>query len=110
MFGAMKDRALSAGMKMVANTQMKEYGEMLKLDLDSTRKTIEAEVMLEGEKEPLKVKVGRYEMAERDGRYFLKIHAVTTSRAWLNTLAASYLDGREFEIPEQYAKMLKTIV
>jgi hypothetical protein len=35
---------------------------------------------------------------------------VTTSRAWLNTLAASYLDGREFEIPEQYAKMLKTIV
>jgi hypothetical protein len=66
--------------------------------------------MLEGEKEPLTVKVENYALEEEKGKYFLKIYGVETSRAWINTLASSYLEGKSFEIPAEYAKMLKVIV
>jgi hypothetical protein len=110
MFGKMKDKALSTGAKMVINTQIKEYGKMLKLNLDSEKKRIEMEVMLEGEKEPLRVEVERYVLKEERGKHLLQIYGVKTSRAWINTVAASYLEGKSFEIPAEYAKMLKVVV
>ena len=110
MFSKFKDKSLSVAAKMAVNTQLKEYGKMLKLNLNSEEKSIELEVMLEGEKEPLTVKVENYALEEEKGKYFLKIYGVETSRAWINTLASSYLEGKSFEIPAEYAKMLKVIV
>lgn len=106
----MKDAALSKGAKAVINTQIKEYGRMLKLDLDSKSKRLRVEVMLEGEKEPLYVEVARYELCEEGGKHMLKIYGVHTSRAWINTLVGNYLEGKAFEIPAEYAKMLKMVV
>ena len=105
-----KDTALSQGVRMAINTQIKEYGKMLKLNLDSTNKSIELEVMLEGEKESLTVKVRKYEIIEEGGGHRLRIEGIETSRAWIDTVAASYLEGKNFEIPEAYAKLLKAVV
>ena len=105
-----KDVALSQGAKMAINNQIKEYGKMLKLNLDSNNKSIEMEVMLEGEKEPLTVNVQKYEITQEGEKHFLKIQGVKTSRAWINTVASSYLEGKTFEIPAEYAKMLKVVV
>ncbi len=110
MLKKMKDAALSKGAKIAINNQIKEYGKMLKLNLDSKQKSIEMEVMLEGEHEALKVHVKNYEMTEENGKHFLKVHGVTTSRAWINTVASSYLEGKTFEIPAEYAKMLKVVI
>ena len=110
MFGKMKDVALSVGAKKAINSQIKEYGEMLKLNLDSNNKSLEAEVMLEGEKEPLTVKIARYEMREEKGKHFLKINGVTTSRAWINTVATTYLEGKDFEISAEYASIIKALI
>jgi hypothetical protein len=110
MLKKMKDAALSKGVKIAINTQIKEYGKMLKFNLDSQNKRIDIEVMLEGEHEPLAVHVGKYELTEEGSIHFLKIHNVSTSRAWINTLASTYLEGKKFEIPAEYAKMLKIIV
>jgi len=106
----MKDAALSKGAKIAINSQIKEYGKMLKLNLNSQEKSIEMEVMLDGEHEPLSVYVRNYELTEERGRHLLKVHGVSTSRAWINTVASSYLEGKAFEIPAEYAKMLKVIV
>ena len=106
----MKDATLSKGIKIAINMQIKEYGKMLKLNLNSQEKTIDIEVMLDGEREPLSVHVGEYELAEQGGIHFLKIHNVVTSRAWINTIVSHYLEGKKFEIPAEYAKMLKIIV
>jgi len=105
-----KDAALSTGAKMAINNQIKEYGEMLKLNLDSENKSIDMEVMLEGEKEPLKVHVQKYAIMQEGDKHFLKIQGVQTSRAWINTIASSYLEGKTFEIPVEYAKILKVVV
>ncbi len=110
MLKKMKDAALSKGAKIAINNQIKEYGKMLKLNLDSEKKSIEMEVMLEGEKEPLTVNVQKYEMTQQGDKHFLKIQGVKTSRAWINTVASSYLEGKTFEIPAEYAKMLKVII
>jgi hypothetical protein len=110
LFTKIKDKTLSTAAKVAMNTQLKEYGKMLKLNLDSKEKSIELEVMLDGEKEPLTVKVDNYALEEDQGKYFLKIYGVQTSRAWINTIASSYLEGKSFEIPAEYAKMLKVIV
>ena len=95
---------------MAMNTKLKEYGKMLKLNLNSQEKSIEMELLLDGEKESLTVKVDNYILEEDQGKYFLKIYGVETSRAWINTIASSYLEGKAFEIPAEYAKMLKVIV
>ncbi|BAF71911.1 hypothetical protein [Sulfurovum sp. NBC37-1] len=110
MLKKVKDAALSKGAKVAINAYIKEYGKMLKLNLDSEKKSITMEVLLEGEKEPLAVHVERYELTKENGKHFLKIYGIHTSRAWINTVAASYLEGKSFEIPEEYAKMLKVIV
>jgi len=110
MLKKVKDAALSKGAKIAINNQIKEYGKMLKLNLDSKQKSIETEVMLDGEHGPLSVHVGNYEMTEDNGKHFLKVHGVITSRAWINTIASSYLDGKTFEVPEAYAKMLKVVI
>jgi hypothetical protein len=104
-----RHRALQRA-KVAINYKVKEYGEMIKLNLDSNAKTIELELMLEGEKEPLHVKVNRYELREENGRYYLIAEDIVTSRAWINTVAAQYLHGQKFEIPEEYAKLLKVVV
>ncbi len=109
MLSKLKDAAFSKGVQLAINTYLKEYGKMLKLNLDSQNKSIEMEILLDGEAEPLHVKIDRYELTEEDGVHFLKISGITTSRAWINTLAASHLEGKHFEIPAEYAKMLKTI-
>jgi len=105
-----KDAALSQGVKMAVNTQIREYGKMLKFNLDSLNKSIEMEVMLDGEKEPLNVKINKYEIIEEGGGHRMKIEGIETSRAWINTVAATYLDGKSFEIPEEYVKLLKVVV
>ena len=110
LFSKIKDKTLSVTAKIAINTQIKEYGKMLKLNLNSEEKSIELEVMLDGEKEPLTVKVDNYALEEEQGKYFLKIYGVETSRAWINTIASSYLEGKSFKIPAEYAKMLKVIV
>jgi hypothetical protein len=110
MIRKLKDSALSKGTKTAINTQIKEFGRMLKFDLDSKTKSITLEVMLEGEKEPLEVEVSRYELEEENGKYLLKLYGVKTSRAWINTLVARYLEGRKFDIPAEYAKLLKVVI
>ena len=110
MLKKMKDTALSKGLKAAINYKVKAYGEMIGLKLDSESKTIALELMLEGEKEPLHVKVNRYELREEGGRYYLTAEDIVTSRAWINTVAAQYLHGQKFEIPAEYAKLLKVVV
>ena len=106
----MKDAALAKGARIAINRFIGDYGEMSRLRLDSVKKSIETEVMLEGEREPLTVHIGRYELTEADGRYLLRLYGIRTSRAWMDALAASYLEGKAFEIPAEYAKLLKVVV
>lgn len=110
MFRKMKDATLSKGAKIAINQKVKEYGKMIKLNLDSECKTIELELMLDGEKESLHVKVNHYKLSQEHDRHYLMAEDIVTSRAWINTVSSQYLHGQKFEIPQEYAKLLKVVV
>jgi hypothetical protein len=110
MFSKIKDRTVSTAINMAFNNYIKDYGEMLKFNLDSKNKSINMELMLDGEKESLLVNIDRYELLKREDKYFLKIYTLNTSRQWINTVASTYLEGKEFEIPSHYAKMLEVVI
>ena len=110
MFRKIKDKTLSVTVKIAINNYIKEYGEMFKFNLNSVDKSIEIELMLKGERDTLTVNINRYEIIEKDNKYFIKIDGVQTSREWINTIASTQLEGKRFEIPEDYAKMLNIIV
>jgi hypothetical protein len=105
-----KDKALSMAIKKAINFKLKEIGEMLELKLDSKQKTLDLEVLLDGEKEALGIHIGTYTIDEIEGKYFLSVKDITTSRAWINTLIEQYFQQNRFEIPEEYAKMLKVVI
>lgn len=65
---------------------IKEYGKMLKLEIDPVKQTMSLEVLLKGEVEPLHVSVGRYACVAANGDSRLTLHDVTTSREWINAL------------------------
>jgi hypothetical protein len=105
-----KDRAISAAIVQAFNHKLKEYGEVLEFNLNSKEKTITLEVMLDGEKEPLHVKVNSYEILNEGDKSYIVAKDIVTSRAWINTLASQHLNNQKFEIPAEYANILKMVV
>jgi len=110
MFKKVKDIAVSKGVKVAIDKQIKEYGKMLKFNLDSKNRCIELEVMLEGESEPVTIIIDKYELTKKGDSHFITLNDIKTSRAWMNTMASLYLEGKSFAIPTKYAHMLKIIV
>ena len=106
----MKDKALSQGAKIAINKHIEAYGKVQKLNLDSKKKSIDLEVILAGEIEALSVHINNYELIEINGHHQLKVNGVTTSRSWVNTLIASYLEGKSLDVPVEYVKMLKAVI
>ena len=110
MFKNLKNKTISFTLKQIINFKIKEYGEMLKLNLDSENKKIDLEVMLIGEKEPLSVQVESYEIIQKENKYFLVAKNIKTSREWINIVAKNFLENQEFEIPKNLADTLKIII
>lgn len=110
MLKKIKDCTFSTCVKAVINYKVKEYGKMLNFKLDSKNKTIELELMLDGEKDPLTVKVDNYKLSHKDDKHYLVVKDITTSRKWINVIAEQYLHGQKFEIPAEYAKVLSVVV
>jgi len=110
MFKTIKDKTVAFSLKKILNIKFKEYGEMLKLNLDSTNKTINLEVMLKGEKEPLEIKVNQYEIIQENGKSFISLNELTTSREWIDVIAKNYITNKKFELDSKLAEVLKVLV
>lgn len=98
MIAYLKDGFLAAACscaKLYVNSwSLKGVGKMLRFVVCSEKKTVEASIMLEGEKEPLDVSVGRYEFNGNGSGGDILLKDMHTSRAWLNNLIESlYPDG-----------------
>ena len=107
MLQAMKDKALSTGAKIAINKHMKDYGEIVELNLNSQLKSMNLEVRLDGESESLAVQIENYAITEDN---HIKVSGITSSRIWINKLASKHLEGKELSIPSEYAKMLRAVV
>ena len=106
MLREIKDKALSRCIAFAFNSRLKKFGKIIHLELESQKRSIEMEILLKGEREPLRAEITRYDILKEEGKYFLTIRKIVTSREWINLLAEEYLEGERIELPEHYGKML----
>ena len=85
---------------------LQPYGRISNFKLNSESHELDVTVELNGEVEPLRVHIQEYALIEEDGKTFLIIHRVVTSRAWLTALAGNLAVGRKLELPENIAKQI----
>ena len=86
------------------------FGEMTQLKIDREHKTIDAEVLLTGEKEQIQVHVGKYEVRNEGEQCTLTLADVTVSREWLNLLARELLVNRPVPLPPEAARWLRLVL
>jgi hypothetical protein len=98
-----------AGMAMLNQAVLKPYGTMTSLKLDTTARTIEAELDLKGETQPVRLHVREYELRDEGGKTFIVFKDIQTSREWLTKLASDFVVARPFEIPEHVRRFLPMI-
>ncbi len=91
--------------------QLAPYGDMLNFQVDPAAKTIALEILLKGEKEPVRLTLSGYELRSgADGKTSLAFGGVTASREWIETLAREFVIGREIELPAKLAPVLRLLV
>ncbi len=90
------------------NRRFEKYGTMTNLQIDPDHRTANLELQLTGEKEPVQITIGRYELITRDGVTTLELFDLRASRDWLNLVLAEL--GRhgklKFQVPETVKAVL----
>lgn len=95
-----------AGMALLNQAVLKPYGTLTRLKLDTTARTIEADLELNGETQPVNVQVREYELRESAGRVTVVLKDIHTSREWLTTLMKNFVVDKEFTLPDSVMKFL----
>jgi len=98
------------GTAMLNQSVLKPYGTLTKLKLDTAARSIEAEVELNGETQPVRIQIHEYELLEEGDRLFFIIKKVSTSRDWLTALARDFAVGKKFEVPAAARRYLPMIL
>ena len=111
MLKGLKDKTVSKTLMVALNNFLiKDYGKVLDLSINSKDKSVELTLDLDGESQPLNVKIVKYEVLEKSGESFIKINEIETSREWINRVASSYINGKKFKVPAEFVKILNMII
>ncbi len=110
-----KNAGLSKLALIYANKEIREYGEMVNLKIDSKNKNIELEVLLKGEKENIIIKVDQYEVIKKDDSSFIKFKNISASREWItvlinNVLIQNNAPKKMYEIDSTYATIIDLLI
>jgi hypothetical protein len=106
----MKDWLIEKTVPTVLNERvLKPYGTLTDFKFDSKLRTAEGEVLLKGEREPIRVRIGSYDLVTEGGRTFVIIQNFIASREWITRLAQDFLIGKRFELPETIGKYISMV-
>jgi hypothetical protein len=59
-----------------------------KLEIDTVNKTVNLDVELKGEAQPIRVIISNYKLVESGNCTFIEVGDITASREWMNVLLA----------------------
>lgn len=105
-FSRERDRVFSASLKNLAQKYVGKFATIEDLAIDSSLRSMKAEILLLGEKEPFTFRIDKYEIVRKEGVCTLVMHKVSASREWVESLARNYLEGRALRIPSPIARVL----
>ncbi len=99
MFTGIKDSLTSSAARALIASRLARYGNLTELKIRSQERTIRAEILLEGESEPVVLQVERYRVISKDGENAVVVEAVTASRVWLANLLQDLLVEKSLPVP-----------
>jgi hypothetical protein len=87
-----------------------EYGEMLKLEINSLEKKVYAEVLLKGESEHVFI-TGLYSVSRQKIQATITLREITTSKAWMDVVIKNILNGEiSFPINNQLCSLADLVI
>jgi hypothetical protein len=111
LFSMAKDRLIETmALRLLNRSLLEPYGQARELRINTANHAAEIVLELRGEDVPLHVRIDRYETFEQEGRTFVVVHAISTSREWVTALAARRLVGRPFPLPRELSGVLAKLV
>lgn len=108
--GRGKDMALSAALKGLSERYVSRYGRLERIEIDSSRRSLEADILLHGETEPVTLSIDRFDIVHDGTHHLLVAHGIRASRAWIESLARDYLEARTLKIPSPIAHALTMLL
>ena len=103
----LKDWLLAKTAPQLLNKPVLEpYGKLTRFNLISENHSLELELELKGETQPVSIFLEGYEITRVGENVQLRIGRIVTSREWLTKLASQFAAGKTFLVPPEVAKFL----
>jgi len=104
-----KDRILSARLKHIGNEELKPYGEILRLRINTLEQTADCSIRLNGEMEVLDVELSHFSLGRAGDIRSIEIEGknIRTSREWLTALLRDKLGRKTVPIPPQFGWLIE---
>ena len=96
-------------MKNLIGMFISDFGTVEDFSINTKEKSVSCKLHLVGEPEVLNLYINRYALKEDEGKCFFVVEELSTSKEWLSLLAKKYVEGRAFEIPQQYSYLVKLL-
>jgi hypothetical protein len=104
-----KDRIVSARLKQILNEELKPYGEILELRVNTLEQCAACSVRLNGESEVLEVELSHFQLVKTGDLRLLEIEGqdIHTSREWLTALLHDRLGCQRVPLPAQFGLLIE---
>ena len=106
MFDTAKDVLSSRTALIWINNLIARYGRVQQLKIDSKRKTVEVSFLLEGEPDPVTIRIENYVVENQQDRKFIRATGFTCTRPWLQTFLTDFGPKQRIELPPWAAAAL----
>ena len=97
--GLLKDAALEKALLMLLKPKLEPYGEIRKLELNTSAKIVRGEIQLRGEPTTLIIHEAHYRVERQGEEAFVIVHGVKASKEWVERLLADYAPEIRLRIP-----------
>jgi hypothetical protein len=104
-----KDRMVSARLKRIVNEELKPYGEILELRVDTLEQRAACSVRLNGETEVLDLELSHFKLTKMGTLRAIEIEGqnIQTSREWLTALLHDKLGRKTVPLPSQLGWLIE---
>lgn len=99
MLDKIKSMAIEAALKVV----MGKYGDIKSFKINTTDKTIDAQILLKGEEDISSVSIQGYSFTFTQEQCGVSFEALQTNKEWFNLLANDFLVGKMLPIKSEAA-------
>ena len=104
-----KDRMASARLKRIVNEELKPYGEVLELRVNTLEQCAACSVRLNGETEVLDLELSHFKLIKTGTIRSIEIEGqnIQTSREWLTALLHDKLGRKTMPLPAQFGWLIE---